>query len=135
MAATVAPGSCVGQMSFAAKVKRTVYNRPERITAKRSRFRTPRRAGGMKERTPDADTLDEIDSTLFLSGLVPGSSADSTVSVGPGDNRQRRKGHVGRQLSCFTALRKRLLSSSSPRDERGLQTGPFWYPLRLVRPP
>jgi hypothetical protein len=79
----------------------------------------------MKERTPDADTLDEIDSTLFLSGLVPGSSADSTVSVGPGDNRQRRKGHVGRQLSCFTALRKRLLSSSSPRDERGLQTGPF----------
>jgi hypothetical protein len=47
----------------------------------------------MKERTPDADTLDGIDSTLFLSGLVPGS-ADSTVSVGPGEqataNRARR---------------------------------------------
>jgi hypothetical protein len=46
----------------------------------------------MKERTPDADTLDEIDSTLFLSGLVRGSSADSTVSVGPGETGNGEKG-------------------------------------------
>jgi hypothetical protein len=35
-------------------------------------------------KAPDADTLDGIDSTQFLSGYVGGSSADSTVSVPSG---------------------------------------------------
>jgi hypothetical protein len=35
-------------------------------------------------KAPDADKLDGIDSTHFLSGLVDGSAADSTVSVPAG---------------------------------------------------
>ena len=35
-------------------------------------------------KTPDADTLDGIDSTQFLSGYMGGSSADSTVEVPAG---------------------------------------------------
>ena len=74
-------------------------------------------------KAPDANTLDGIDSTQFLSALTGGSSADSTVSVPAGGQATAHSGALsGNSRSEAATSHSRIPPRSGRWPRRSLST-------------